>query len=378
MRIGILLMIVIGTLFLPTTLYADAQKREWFGKWEMNHDGHKGTLVISDSKVDCNTSPWCDMVVAYTGDGQKFAGKIVALDDKYQHMTFVISFPGNSQKFDGYIFSGDKNLIAGITYWGGRTFGFFANKVKLSGSGFNERVSGPRTLQELRKIALRIKPESLLANRMNKPLFSLSGGSFVYSPGDLIDVADKFGYSHESNPYLIPLERIILIDDLRQFIHHNPSSDPGFWEQYFKSAEAIIEQKMLPAISNGGDPKVLDSKLRAYDSELLGMIRKQAPDAFAKAKGLTRQQPTMVVALRHGLPVTFTLNPPGEIYVVAETSYDIAIACGNDVPWRNVSGTNPSLGGYYWIKVVWAGGISKESRILVDLADTEFNFNIDR
>lgn len=116
-------------LALPSALLGDAQKHEWFGEWSMNHDGHTGTLHISDSKVDCATSVWCDMVIRYTdSQGRTHRGRIERLDDRLQHMTFSISFPGNTQKFDAYIFSWDKAKIAGRTYWGGRTFGFYAVK----------------------------------------------------------------------------------------------------------------------------------------------------------------------------------------------------------------------------------------------------------
>lgn len=53
-------------LALPSAVLADAKKHEWFGSWSMNHDGHAGTLRVSDSKVDCATSVWCDMVISYT------------------------------------------------------------------------------------------------------------------------------------------------------------------------------------------------------------------------------------------------------------------------------------------------------------------------
>ena len=43
-------------------------------------------------------------------------------------MIFSLNFPNNTQKFDAYLFSWDKRKIAGVTYWGGRTFGFFALK----------------------------------------------------------------------------------------------------------------------------------------------------------------------------------------------------------------------------------------------------------
>jgi len=113
----------------PVRLMADAQISEWVGQYNMNHDGHLGTLLIRDLKLDCATSPWCSLLVRYTdANGTQFAGRIERVDQNSQHMVFVIDFPGNSQKFDVYLFSWDKNKMAGTTYWEGRTFGVFATK----------------------------------------------------------------------------------------------------------------------------------------------------------------------------------------------------------------------------------------------------------
>ena len=75
----------------------------------MNHDGWRGTLVISDSKVDCATSAWCHLVLKYLDvQGKQITGKIDKIDQKFQHMTFSLNFPNNRQKFDAYVFSWDK------------------------------------------------------------------------------------------------------------------------------------------------------------------------------------------------------------------------------------------------------------------------------
>ena len=60
--------------------------------------------------------------------GKSVTGKIDKIDQKFQHMTFYLDFPNNTQKFDVYLFSWDKKKMAGITYWGGKTFGLFAIK----------------------------------------------------------------------------------------------------------------------------------------------------------------------------------------------------------------------------------------------------------
>jgi hypothetical protein len=114
---------------IPGTSFADAEVHEWIGTYDMNHDGWPGTLAIRDSKVDCASSRWCALVLQYTDrDGVRRSGAIETIDDKNQHMAFTIDFPDNRQKFDAFLFSWDKSKVAGITYWGGRRFGFYAVK----------------------------------------------------------------------------------------------------------------------------------------------------------------------------------------------------------------------------------------------------------
>ena len=126
-----LLVLVVGLLVVlaPARTRADAQIAEWIGDYAMIHDGHRGTLRIADSKADCATTPWCHLVVAYTGpDGRRHGARIRQIDQRFQHMALDIAFPGNMQRFDAYIMSWDKARIAGTTVWGGRTFGFYAIK----------------------------------------------------------------------------------------------------------------------------------------------------------------------------------------------------------------------------------------------------------
>jgi hypothetical protein len=121
--------LLIWTVLFPVTVRPDAEVHEWIGRYNMNHDGFVGTLSIEDSKQDCATSRWCHLVLKYTdSQGKTLAGRIATIDQKFQHMVFYIGFPNNTQKFDAYLFSWDKKKMAGTTYWGGRTFGFFAIK----------------------------------------------------------------------------------------------------------------------------------------------------------------------------------------------------------------------------------------------------------
>jgi hypothetical protein len=124
-----LIAMTIMLLFLPCSAFADAEIHDWIGTYNMNHDGWVGILNIADSKMDCATTQWCSLVLTYVdSSGVKHKGKIEMIDQSWQHMVFHINFPDNEQKFDAYLFSWDKRRIAGTTYWGGRTFGFYAIK----------------------------------------------------------------------------------------------------------------------------------------------------------------------------------------------------------------------------------------------------------
>ncbi len=123
------LVVGLAVFLAPARIGADAQIAEWIGDYAMIHDGHQGTLRIADSKADCATSPWCHLVVAYTGtDGARHPARILRIDQAFQHMILEIGFPGNRQRFDAYLFSWDKSRMAGTTVWGRRTFGFYAVK----------------------------------------------------------------------------------------------------------------------------------------------------------------------------------------------------------------------------------------------------------
>lgn len=128
-RILVACLLVSSCLLPGARAWADAAVSDWIGEYSMNHDGHVGTLRIRDQKVDCAAPPWCGLVLDYIdSSGNRSTGSIQSIDQKGQHMRFVIGFPNNRQVFNGWIFSWDKNHVAGTTEWGGRTFGFYAAK----------------------------------------------------------------------------------------------------------------------------------------------------------------------------------------------------------------------------------------------------------
>jgi len=129
-KLRILLFALACVLAQPISVLADAQVNEWIGKWTFSLDGRPGVFEVVETKADCASSPWCNYILRYTDDqGKQFTGTINKIDNKFQHMSFTIKFDNNNnQKFDSYLFSWDKNKMAGTTVWGGRTFGFFATK----------------------------------------------------------------------------------------------------------------------------------------------------------------------------------------------------------------------------------------------------------
>lgn len=115
--------------FSSHEVLAQMQIKDWIGTYHMNHDGWEGTLVIEDSKRDCNNSPWCALNIRYTdakGNGRKVG--ISRFSRDWQHITFQIQFPQHLQPFEGYLFSHNKSLLAGTTVWNNKTFAFYAEK----------------------------------------------------------------------------------------------------------------------------------------------------------------------------------------------------------------------------------------------------------
>lgn len=127
-----LLLFAVNVIAFPYTCFCKGAttKTEWIGQWNMNHDGFEGKLTISETRADCANTAWCDMAISYINSrGERINGSIQKIDDNWQHMVFFLNFPGNRQKFDAYLFSWDKQKLAGTTYWNNRTFGFFASKT---------------------------------------------------------------------------------------------------------------------------------------------------------------------------------------------------------------------------------------------------------
>lgn len=125
--------ILMCLLLFPCLLRAAISRQDWVGGYQMNHDGHVGTLSVSLSKAKCAKLPCPGLAVQYRDEhGTSYIGTVNVLDDDGQHMAFTIAFPGTPQRFDVYLFSFDKSRMAGTTVWGGRVFGVMGTKNNLN------------------------------------------------------------------------------------------------------------------------------------------------------------------------------------------------------------------------------------------------------
>jgi hypothetical protein len=112
---------------------ASANARDAFlGAWTMNHDGWKGTLYLTtavtgwyqDAAGNWYTTGSVNAVAGFYRDRDGVAHSVVGAIVG-RELRFYIWF-GTWQPFHGYVYSWDKGLMSGVTYWGGYDFGFTA------------------------------------------------------------------------------------------------------------------------------------------------------------------------------------------------------------------------------------------------------------
>ncbi len=101
----------------------------WLGRYSINRNGHvDGTLVITDSKVECSTPSWCAMRASFEyANGDRSTCSIVRMDQG--NMLMVLRM-GNST-WEIYLFSFDTDKMAGIVDTGPRQRnGFIGTRLK--------------------------------------------------------------------------------------------------------------------------------------------------------------------------------------------------------------------------------------------------------
>lgn len=259
-----------------------------------------------------------------------------------------------------------------------------SNKLFLFSKGIDDRrvyinINSPGTpitsLKQLWQIAHGIKAQKLLEERVNGPQFIVDGDTFSFYQGDLPALWDS-GFTTAEMPILIPLARVIQIEDLRRFLNQHPGSDPAFWEPFFREAEGIIEQKSLAAIAAGNEaPEVIYQQVASYDSAIGKILSQEATVSFGEAHGLQFRKPNLVAAMKYLVSVSFSIDPqPARLFVVTETGYDLAVALGIEPRWREIAEDKPQLGGWYYYKIVWPDNTVRQDRIYVDQQNKNFPF----
>ncbi len=118
------------------------QRDDFAGSYEMIHDGWQGNLVLNKEDGDFIESiP--NMGGSYTGSDNKAHAvwgyvrtatyPVPASWGPDHKIEFRVDFPdtpstADDQKFDAYLFSWEPGTMAGITWWNGTPFGFYAGQ----------------------------------------------------------------------------------------------------------------------------------------------------------------------------------------------------------------------------------------------------------
>jgi len=147
----------------PTFSGSGISESDWLGKWFMVHDGKwKGYLTLLHNPEFDNDMVCMNIIGKYyslnhrkwykvwgfsmtTEKGKNFcwAANLWLSGNPYKpydpqknfdkealnKIVFYIDFGTHIQRFDGYLFTWDKSFMVGLTWWGGKPFGFYAKKV---------------------------------------------------------------------------------------------------------------------------------------------------------------------------------------------------------------------------------------------------------
>jgi Papain family cysteine protease len=103
----------------------------WIGTWDMEHDGWRGTLEITGfSDLPLLAFTITTVAASYIASDGSVLAVTGTLDQAApHHLNLSIAFPGNNQTFDLFRHTWELDNFAGLTYWGGQTFGVQGHKT---------------------------------------------------------------------------------------------------------------------------------------------------------------------------------------------------------------------------------------------------------
>jgi hypothetical protein len=118
-------------------------KLDFLGPYRMNHDGWKGTLTLwaaPDDPIEQRPNVRGSYQSDLGGPSRAVRGYVrtstYPIDATWgpsHKIEFYVDLPGtldtgDDQQFDGYLFTQTRDAMAGVTWWHGRPFGFYAVK----------------------------------------------------------------------------------------------------------------------------------------------------------------------------------------------------------------------------------------------------------
>lgn len=230
------------------------------------------------------------------------------------------------------------------------------------------------TIQQLAEIADSLEIKATIRERINPPVFLITQDAFVFYEGSMPRLGDNV-ITPQSFPILIPLARKLQVDDLRQLVREHPEANTVGWQNAFKMADAIIQQKMLATIASGtlsGDQ--LTAKLNEYNGYITDVFQETALE-FATAQNLKLRRPGLLDVVTHTVPVKFVLNPKeGQLEVLPKYLFNSQGSF--DKAWRPILETEPHLGGDYYFRVKWPDGtLTSPKPLKVERAGQVFEIN---